>query len=70
MAVGSVDRLEEIPDRLAFLFEYDAAVALERPAVADVLHEPGAREVIAGRWPRRSTGRSSTRTRSARWPRA
>ena len=25
MAVGSVDRLEEIPDRLAFLFDYDAA---------------------------------------------
>jgi glutamyl-tRNA synthetase/nondiscriminating glutamyl-tRNA synthetase len=47
MAVGSVDRLEEIPDRLAFLFEYDAAAALARPAVADVLHEPGAREVIA-----------------------
>jgi hypothetical protein len=47
MAVGSVDRLQEIPDRLAFLFEYDAAAALERPPVADVLHEPGAREVIA-----------------------
>src|SRR5262249_26352785 len=47
MAVGSVDRLEEIPDRLAFLFEYDAAQALARPAVADVLHEAGAREVIA-----------------------
>ncbi len=25
MAVGSVDRLEEIPDRLRFLFEFDAA---------------------------------------------
>ena len=47
MAVGSVDRLEEVPDRLAFLFAYDAAQALERPAVAEVLHEPGAREVIA-----------------------
>ena len=47
MAVGSVDRLEEIPDRLAFLFEYDAVGALERPSVAEVLHEPGAREVIA-----------------------
>jgi glutamyl-tRNA synthetase/nondiscriminating glutamyl-tRNA synthetase len=47
MAVGSVDRLQEIPDRLAFLFEYDAAAALARPAVADVLHEAGAREVIA-----------------------
>src|SRR4051794_29999011 len=47
MAVGSVDRLEEIPDRLAFLFAYDAGAALGRPAVAEVLHEPGAREVIA-----------------------
>jgi glutamyl-tRNA synthetase/nondiscriminating glutamyl-tRNA synthetase len=47
MAVGSVDRLEEIPDRLAFLFAYDAAAALHRPDVAQVLHEPGAREVVA-----------------------
>jgi glutamyl-tRNA synthetase/nondiscriminating glutamyl-tRNA synthetase len=47
MAVGSVDRLEEIPDRLAFLFAYDAVAALERPDVSEVLHEPGAREVIA-----------------------
>jgi nondiscriminating glutamyl-tRNA synthetase len=46
MAVGSVDRLEEIPDRLAFLFEYDATAALQRASVADVLHEAGAREVI------------------------
>ena len=47
MAVGSVDRLEEIPDRLGFLFAFDAAEALQRPAVAEILHEPGAREVIA-----------------------
>jgi nondiscriminating glutamyl-tRNA synthetase len=47
MAVGSVDRLEEIPDRLAFLFAFDVQEALRRPAVAEVLHEPGAREVIA-----------------------
>jgi glutamyl/glutaminyl-tRNA synthetase len=47
MAVGSVDRLEEIPDRLAFLFAYDAAAALDRPEVAGILHEAGAREVIA-----------------------
>jgi len=47
MAVGSVDRLEEIPERLTFLFAYDATAALERPDVADVLHEPGARDVIA-----------------------
>jgi nondiscriminating glutamyl-tRNA synthetase len=47
MAVGSVDRLEEIPDRLRFLFEYDPAAALTREEVAGVLHETGAREVIA-----------------------
>src|SRR4051794_37740978 len=47
MATGSVDRLEEIPDRLRFLFEFDAAAAMARPDVAEVLHENGAREVIA-----------------------
>ena len=47
MAVGSVDRLEEIPDRLAFLFTYDASDALQRADVAEVLHEAGAREVIS-----------------------
>jgi glutamyl-tRNA synthetase/nondiscriminating glutamyl-tRNA synthetase len=47
MAVGSVDRLEEIPDRVRFLFEFDAAGALTSPEVAEVLHEPGACDVIA-----------------------
>jgi nondiscriminating glutamyl-tRNA synthetase len=46
MAVGSVDRLEEIPDRLRFLFEFDAAAALAKPEAAAVLHEPGAKDVI------------------------
>ena len=46
MAVGSVDRLEEIPDRLRFIFDFDPSAALARAGVADVLHEPGAREVI------------------------
>jgi glutamyl/glutaminyl-tRNA synthetase len=46
MAVGSVDRLEEIPDRVRFLFDFDAAAAVARPDVAEVLHEAGAREVI------------------------
>jgi nondiscriminating glutamyl-tRNA synthetase len=46
MAVGSVDRLEEIPDRLKFVFEFNAASAIERAEVAEILHEPGAREVI------------------------
>jgi nondiscriminating glutamyl-tRNA synthetase len=47
MAVGSVDRLEEIPDRVRFVFEYDASASLKRPEVSQVLHEPGAREVIS-----------------------
>jgi glutamyl-tRNA synthetase/nondiscriminating glutamyl-tRNA synthetase len=47
MAVGSVDRLEEIPDRVKFVFDFDAAAALAKPDVAEILHEPGAREVIA-----------------------
>ena len=47
MAVGSVDRLEEVSDRLAFLFAFDVQEALRRPAVAEVLQEAGAREVIA-----------------------
>ncbi len=47
MAVGSVDRLEEIPERLKFLFEFDPVVALARDEVAGVLHEAGARDVIA-----------------------
>jgi nondiscriminating glutamyl-tRNA synthetase len=47
MAVGSVDRLEEIPDRVRFLFEYDAEASLAQPDVASVLHEPGAPGVIA-----------------------
>jgi glutamyl-tRNA synthetase/nondiscriminating glutamyl-tRNA synthetase len=46
MAVGSVDRLEEIPDRVRFLFEFDAVKSLARPEVAEVLHEAGARDVI------------------------
>jgi glutamyl-tRNA synthetase/nondiscriminating glutamyl-tRNA synthetase len=47
MAVGSVDRLEEVVDRVRFVFEYDAAAALAREEVARVLQEPGARQVIA-----------------------
>jgi glutamyl/glutaminyl-tRNA synthetase len=47
MAVGSVDRLEEIPDRLSFLFEFNPAAALARQDVDEILREPGAREVIA-----------------------
>ena len=47
MAVGSVDRLEEIPERLRFLFEFDPPSSLARPDVQHVVNEAGAREVIA-----------------------
>ena len=47
LTVASVDRLEEIPDRVRFIFAFDAAEALARPEVAAVVEEPGAREVIA-----------------------
>jgi glutamyl-tRNA synthetase/nondiscriminating glutamyl-tRNA synthetase len=46
MAVGSVDRLEEIPDRLHFIFDFDPATSLRRQDVARVLKERGARDVI------------------------
>jgi glutamyl-tRNA synthetase/nondiscriminating glutamyl-tRNA synthetase len=46
MAVGSVDRLEEIPDRLKFLFDFDVAAALATQEVAEVMNAPGAREVV------------------------
>jgi glutamyl-tRNA synthetase/nondiscriminating glutamyl-tRNA synthetase len=46
MAVGSVDRLEEIPDRLRFLFDFNASAAIGTPDVAGVMAAPGAREVV------------------------
>ncbi len=46
MAAGSVDRLNEIPARVKFIFDYDATAALGREDVRSVLDEPGARAVI------------------------
>jgi len=46
MATGSVDRLDEIPSRLHFLFAFDARDAVTRPEIREVLGAPGAREVI------------------------
>jgi len=46
MAAGSVDRLNEIPARVRFIFDYDAPAALGREDVRGVLNEPGARAVI------------------------
>src|SRR5687768_4439396 len=46
MAVGSVDRLEEIPERLQFLFDFNPAASLQQADVAHVLEQRGARDVI------------------------
>jgi nondiscriminating glutamyl-tRNA synthetase len=47
MAVGSVDRLDEIPDRVRFIFAYDAATAAAHGDIQAVLHESGARAVVS-----------------------
>jgi glutamyl/glutaminyl-tRNA synthetase len=46
MATGSVDRLEHVPSRLAFLFRFDPTSAVSSHEVADVLAHEGARAVI------------------------
>ena len=46
MAVASVDRLEEIPDRLKFLFDFDPAAALATREVGEVIDAAGARDVV------------------------
>jgi len=46
MATGSVDRLDEIPLRLRFLFEFDPRASLARADVREVLAADHAREVI------------------------
>jgi len=47
MASGSVDRVEQIPSRLHFVFDFDPARSMTRADVQEVLQEAGAREVIA-----------------------
>jgi hypothetical protein len=70
MAVGSVDRLEEIPERVQFVFEFDAAVSLLQPDVR--ARGRGDRRAAGDSppCPTRSRGRCSTGTRSAPSPRA
>jgi len=46
LASGAVDRIDELPARLGFLFGYDPRAALARSEVQEVLAHPGAREVI------------------------
>jgi glutamyl-tRNA synthetase/nondiscriminating glutamyl-tRNA synthetase len=45
MASASVDRLNEVPARLALLFDYDAGAALRDPGVRDEMSNEGARSV-------------------------
>jgi glutamyl-tRNA synthetase/nondiscriminating glutamyl-tRNA synthetase len=46
LASGSVDRIEQMPSRLRFLFDFDPFRALLRADTQEVLNEPGAHEVI------------------------
>jgi glutamyl-tRNA synthetase/nondiscriminating glutamyl-tRNA synthetase len=46
-AASSVDRMEQVPARLHFLFEYSAERALENPAIRAEAVEANARAVIA-----------------------
>jgi glutamyl-tRNA synthetase len=43
----SVDRLQQVPERVRVVFAFDPAAALVRPEVASELESAGAREVIA-----------------------
>ncbi len=46
MATASVDRVDEIPSRLGFLFAFDPVRAVALPEVAEVLAHDGARDVV------------------------
>jgi len=45
-AIGSIDCLADLPDRVRFLFEFSADTALAHPAVAEELASPVARSVV------------------------
>ena len=69
IATASVDRLDQVPARLAFLFDYDAVRALgDRRAARRRCAARRARG-RARRWPRCSRRRrGSIASASARWP--
>ena len=46
LAAASIDRLEQVPARLRFLFDYSSARALTDPAIQAEVGEPKARAVI------------------------
>jgi glutamyl-tRNA synthetase/nondiscriminating glutamyl-tRNA synthetase len=47
LAAASIDRIEQVPSRLRFLFDYSAERALTDAAIRAESSEPGARAVIA-----------------------
>ena len=47
LGAAAVDRIEQVPARLRFLFDYSPARALADPAIAAEAHEASARAVIA-----------------------
>lgn len=47
IASTSVDRLDQVPGRLSFLFDYDAARAAAEPIVRKEMREAGPRQVVA-----------------------
>jgi glutamyl-tRNA synthetase/nondiscriminating glutamyl-tRNA synthetase len=46
MASASVDRLDQVPDRLRLVFWYDPGSALDRADIREEVEAPGARQVI------------------------
>jgi glutamyl-tRNA synthetase/nondiscriminating glutamyl-tRNA synthetase len=46
IASGSVDRLDQVPARLSFLFDYNADLALADPTLGAEMREAGARSVV------------------------
>jgi glutamyl-tRNA synthetase/nondiscriminating glutamyl-tRNA synthetase len=46
IATASVDRLDQVPARLSFLFDFDAGAALASAALADEMRAPDARAVV------------------------
>ena len=74
LASGSIDRVDQMPERLRFMFVFDPARSIEREDVREVLREAGAREVIdhlsrelaaAGRLDRETFRAAATRVRQA-----
>ncbi len=46
IATGSVDRLDQVPARLSFLFDFDPRAALSSEAVREEMSTEGARAVV------------------------